>query len=335
MESFGEFYRDFVSVMLTEDIEDIKDQLSSEGIFSYFGKQDITDRFQWYKDAGIVPTKRLSKAASSNQATRVNRGDASGDKNVMIDVDKKEEAEMLTYVFKFLDKEVRDKLENAYKDDPKKTKKFNKHYNGVTTRDVEEDASQIKGVLSNWLVLRHDKKNNVPKSIRQKINFTDLQTKVDSAYNKLTGANASEDAKTDVDGDMPEGFSFVKATGNFRLYKWHTLGDVCDMRPSVKKNWMSLVITISGEADEKWCVADSKWAIKYGQPDADGAFKYPYYLLRKKVDGNFVPYVLMHGDSLQCKNDADVPISQAMGDEIRPAIKEHLNTIIFGDEPSR
>ena len=104
----------------------------------------------------------------------MNRGDASGDKNVMIDVDKKEEAEMLTYVFKFLDKEVRDKLENAYKDDPKKTKKFNKHYNGVTTRDVEEDASQIKGVLSNWLVLRHDKKNNVPKSIRQKINFTDF-----------------------------------------------------------------------------------------------------------------------------------------------------------------
>ena len=38
----------------------------------------------------------------------------------------------------------------------------------------------------------------------------------------------------------------------------------------------------------------------------------------------------MHGNSLQCKNRADVGITQTMADEIKPAIEEHIKTIVMG-----
>lgn len=330
MERFKEFYKKFTeSDIVEESLEARIDELTSTGIFSHFGRDAIESRFEFYKNKGIVPTKRLNKGATQASGSRARRGEGSGGIET-IDVTEKEYEEMLPYIFKFVDKEVRDKLEEAYKDDEKKSGKLEKHYKDVTLRPVEEDASQISGVLGNWLVLRHNKKLELPKSLRQKLNFTTLQSKVDEAYQTVTGATVSGDSKSGVDSDMPEGFSFVKESGAFRLYKWSALGDVCSLDPNVKQNWMSIVVNLAGDVTENWCVASENYAKQYGEPDGSGKFKNPFYLLRKKDGDSFKPYVLMHGDSLQCKDISDAGIDEATAEEIYPHIKSHLETIIFG-----
>ena len=330
MDRFKDFFKENYAIV-EEGIDARIDELAESGVFSHFGREAIERRFDWYKKNGIVPTQRFNKAASELAMTRRNEG-RSDDEDITktIDVTDKEFEEMLVYVFKFLDKEVRDTLEAAYKDNERKENKLKKHYEGLTLRDVVEDSSQINAVLANWLVVRHNKKYKVPKSLRQKINFTDLQKKVDNAVAEITGASVSGDARSGVDADMPEGFSFIKQVGEHRLYKWSALGDVCSLDPKVKQNWLSIVITLAGATDEKWCVASESFARNYGEPKGDGTFQYPYYLVRKKDGDSFKPYVLMHGNSLQCKDRGDDAIDEATAEEILPLVKDHLETIIFG-----
>ena len=330
MERFGEFYKNFVSTLVVESLDGIIDELASSVVFSHFGRDAIERRFEWYKKNGIAPTEKVSKIASKSKAARVNADGSDESKIATVPLDERDYQQVLPYIFKYVDKDVRDELEKVYKDNPKKMQKFKKNYKDVTVRDVKEDASQVKGILTNWLALRHDKGSGVPKSLLEKIDFADLRDSVDKAYKKLTGATASTDSTGGVDDDMPQGFSFVKETGDFRLYKWSALGDVCSLDSKVKANWMAIAIDIAGTVTENWCVAAKDYAEQYGEPDGDGTFKYPYYLLRKKTDNGYVPYVLMHGNSLQCKNGADAGITQTMADEIKPAIEEHIKTIVMG-----
>mgnify|MGYP000628013754 CR=1 FL=1 len=328
MERFKDFYNKFT---IEESLDSRISEIASTGIFSYFGEDAIQRRFDKYKEDGVIPLQRLSKGGTQLNTTRSHEGRGEGGA-VLIDVTEKEKEEMLPYIFKFLDKDVRDTLEEVYKDDEKKSNKLKKHYDGLTLRNVIEDASQIKGVLSNWLVVRHDKKSNVPKSLRQKLSFTKLQDKVDDAVSSVTGAKVSTDIKSGVDADIPEGFSFVKEEGDLRLYKWSNLGNVCSIDPKVKKNWMSIVVGLAGDVSENWCVASERYASYYGKPNGDGQFKYPYYLIRKKNGDEYTPLALMHGDSLQFKDRNDDSADEDLYNEVKSLVTPLIKTIVFGDE---
>lgn len=334
MERFKEFFKEFSNSLLSESLDARIDDIASTGIFSQFGRDFIEDRFQFYKDNGVVPTEKISKNASASGL-----GDRA-QKVEFVPLDEKDYEEVLPYVFKFVDSEIRDaimtqaKKEDTYDDGgtlqpSKKTRKAEKHYKDLTLKNVKEDASQIRGTLQGWLKFRHHKDNDLPKSLRNKYDFSDLNKEVTNIIKGLTKDATNAD---NPDFDKPDGFTFLEEKSGLRLYKWHNIGVVCTINPRQKSRWLSVVVDEADKETHNWCVADKETAESYGKPDGDGNFQYPYYLIRKKNESgdDYEPYVLMHGNSLQAKDENDDAIDEPIAKEILPVVEDRLESIVYG-----
>jgi hypothetical protein len=320
MQSFKLFFEHFRNSILEESLQSRIDELVGSNVFGALGEDFIQQRFEEYKTKGVVPTERLNTRKSDRTGLE------------MIELTEKDYEEILPFVFK-MDKEVRDKVIELAKGDDKKSGKINKFYNGLTVRPVFEDASQIKGTLTNWFVFRN-KDNDVPKSLRSKIDFGTLEAGVDKALAEQNGeGDDTKKSGGDPDYNKPDGFSFIREVNNMRLYKWNSIGTVCSLDPTVKKDWLSIKFDVTGNASNKWCVAgdSGEYRDQYGEPDDKGDFKYPYYMVRKKGDGGYRPYVLMHGETKQCKDINDHAIDEELAEEIYPAVQGMLKQIIFNN----
>ena len=333
MQSFKLFFEHFRSALLIESVQSRIDELVNSNVFGSLGEDFIQQRFEDYKSKGVVPDSRLNVFAARRNKARQTDGRLTDEtkEDETTPLTEADYEQILPYVFK-MDKEVRDKVIQLAKGDAKKTKKINKFYNGLEVKPVFEDASQIKGALINWFFFRN-KENDIPKKFPQKYNFNDLLKAIDVALAKQTGDEENSKSIKDPDYNMPDGFSFIREVNNMRLYKWNSVGTVCSLDPTVKKDWLSIKFDVTGNASNEWCVAGDSGTYRdqYGEPDGNGDFKHPYYLVRKKGESGFRPYVLLHGDSKQAKDTADYSIDEDIAEEIYPAVQGMLKQIIFGD----
>lgn len=318
MQRFKLFYEQFRGLM-EESLQARIDELNQTAVFGALGDEYIENKFNEYKERGVVPNEKINIRKSGG-----------GDGVTMVPLTEKDYEEVLPFVLK-MDKDVRDKVLQLTKGDEDKRKKVDKFYNNKQVRPVIEDAEQIKATLVDWLYLRN-KDNEVPKSLRSnKVSFNDLSKSIREAKSSQERGEG-EGGNADVDSTIPEGFTFIREVNGLRLYKWTSVGNACSIDPQVRKNWLSMSFDHSGDASATWCVAaeSGTYRDQYGQPDNKGNFQYPYYLVRKNSGSGFLPYVLMHGNSRQCKDVDDAAISDEIAEEIYPVVQGMLKQIILG-----
>ena len=290
--------------VLVESVKSRVDEILQSSFFGVLDRKWVEDRFDLYKREGVVPTEKVSLNDTSKS----------------IPLEERDFEEVLPYVFKFVDSGVKSEVTRLLGDDQKKINKLNKHYEGLDLKLVVEDASQIKGTLFDWFAFKNKKTSGVPKSLRTKISFSDLSNKVSEARTKITSGDSGKggSGSNDPDHNMPDGFEFIKESGNLRLYKWHTLSDVCSLDKSVRRDWLSLTIDVAGEETHEWCVNSQSYAEEYGYNGSSGSgkFDYPYYLVREKRGDRYSPKYLLHGNSRQAKDEKDHPMEEEHAEEV-------------------
>ena len=376
MKSFVKFFESYVPFLLQEamtvnsSIDTLVGGSKNTAIFAMLGRDYIEDKFAGYDSLGVIPKEKKHHKKSRETNTLVST-----------DVTEEEEAMMKTYIFKYVDDEVKKDIEaeiqkmnkNTYNpfDDPNVTKgedglvdkegnpvefdkealgqvnklnnAFQKNYKGHLTRLVPEDYSRIKGVLQGWVDYKN--KKYVKSDLLQGggINFSELAKQVEKALAEARGKLKKADKKTaeNPDIDIPKGMHFIKEVNGMRLYKWTETGDIYDRPKMEQQKWLAMTKNERGSWDFGWCVCDKNIAMGYGEGlgynqngSTEEVFKYPFFLIRKKDESTnlYMPYVLMHGQSLQCKDSQDDPVTKEIADEIRPVIEDDIEEIVYGDE---
>jgi len=295
--------------IVEESIEARINELADGGIFTNLGEEYIRNKFSEYQDQNVVP-KNIANLSKKSE----------GGTNPITD---KQLEEVLSYVFKFVDKDVQmDLLKLESSNDPKIRKKIEKHYQGLNTIPAVEDGSTIRAILGNYIAARTKPKYKLPKSLREKTDFRVLGDKANAAVEEILASNQFA-ANQKGDTFIPNGMTLVEKSGDYELIQWHTddpEDSVCSLPEDKFEKFSSQRRDLSGELEQDWCVfydsADNRDS--YGEKGSDNKFKYPYYLIRK--GGR--PYALLHGHSLQAKQakSQEPPITQEHADELWEAL---------------
>lgn len=311
-----EFIEKNAPEMVVESIESRIQSLVDAGIFTNLGEDYIRGKFKEYQDKGVVPSELISSNATKKAGSDTKSRMAAGLKTRP--ATEKETEEMLYWVFRFVDKDVKDalmRLETAQ--DPKVLKKINRHYDGTTQKPAVEDYSEISTRLVDYYFFKGKKGfgESLPKSLREKLDYRSFSEKVRKANEKYeTGLEKEKEGEVKSDVVVPEGFELLRKSGNLELYKWTKATELCGLSSDFgeKSKWFSQERTKEGGVSHTWCVGHPDTAAQYGKPDSEGNFKYPFHVIKK--DGK--PYILMHGNRLEAKDSLDDPITEEMADEV-------------------
>ena len=308
----------------------IKQRGDIKPLYAYaFNKGEALTIVNGYVESGLIPDK-LQKI------------DLTGDvKRTTLDATSDDISEMQMFIFRRVDSDVKNRLMSSLKDVENSTKlvqKAEKGYNGYTTLDVNTDRERVFNVLNRWLTFK-DIDPLVPNKLMNiNIDLVQLEEITATAW---AGVEAqmkflSDNARKKPDYDIPDGFTFLEAKGNLRFYKWETYTGECNLNYGRKQHWLRISRDGSGDEHHTWCIAGESYLDTYAFDDTGfsvgDTLKNPFYLVRKQeADGQFMPYVMMNGPKLECKDKSDSPIDGEIANEIYPLVKGYLDEILINN----